>query len=186
MTNDELNIRTKNLSDEELLNMIDGNPEDFTEEAVDAARKEVLNCGRTELLYQKIEKEMEEVRLLENMDIPPEEFEGDNQYELTTGLFSNVRTLKDETIGDIKQRMIPQASGHVEEVINDIQKLLEASNMLFNCRWGVVEVKIKQLILRVRRDCRLTLLHSALKYLPPAPEVIQPATNLTNIMKRLT
>lgn len=151
--NDELDNRTKSLSDEELLNMIDGNPEDFTEEALDAARKEVLNRGGAELLYQKIEEEMEEVKLLENEDIPPKEFEGDNQHELNTGLFSNVRTLKDETIGDVKQRMIPQASGHVEEVINDIQKLLEASNMPINCRWGVVEVKTKQLFSRVRRDC---------------------------------
>jgi len=156
--NNELAKRIKNLTDEELLNMVDGDSADFTEEALEVAREEVKARGGTESLYRKIEEQMEQIRQ-ENEKIQMQEelesaeaFERDMHAPRRQGLFSETRKLKDETVNRYLHNMIPGASGHAEQVIVQIQDLIKAVDMPLSCRWGVMEVKTKHLIQRVRRD----------------------------------
>jgi len=156
--NDEFKNRIKSLSDEELLKMINENADDYTEEAVEIARQEVEVRGGIDTLTQKVTEQQQKVeqeeerRLRKEEELQAEARRREAHAPRRKGLLSETRTLKDETVGTMSQRMIPGASGNSDKVLDIIQGHIEASDMPLDCRWGVVEVKTKHFISRVRRD----------------------------------
>ncbi len=166
---DEFYNHMKNLSDEELLNMVDGNSDDFTEEAKNAAQKEAETRGGTELLYKKIEEEMELVRLESEKQIEQEQLENETKLaeeEQSTietyeseyqghhqkGMFSGARTLKEESILNEWAMILDNAAGNSQAVFDDIQNRLKESKIPGNCTWAVEEVKSSGLFSKVRRE----------------------------------
>lgn len=147
---DELRKRAEQLSDEDLLNMIDKNPADFTPDALAAAEAEAQARGGKEHLYQKIESEIESQMQQQQLD--DEERWEELANESWQGDLSGKRTLKDETILEVAYFMLRGASGHSQKLVDSIQRKLEESRMPCPARWGVVEVQTKGWISRVRRD----------------------------------
>lgn len=172
---DELYDHIKNLSDEELLNIVDGNSDDFTEEAIETARKEAEARGGTELLYKKIEEQMDQVRL-ENEDLmakdgqvelepPNDEPKLDEEPQSTIKIYrreqngyhqiktySGSRTIKEETILDEWSTMVDNAAGNAQTVLDDIQRRLRESEIPGGCTWSVEEVKSSTFLSRVKRE----------------------------------
>ncbi|HEX2897449.1 MAG TPA: hypothetical protein VHP63_05295 [candidate division Zixibacteria bacterium] len=158
--NDEIRKRMQALSDEEILNMIDKNPGDYTEEALNVAKEEVNRRGGTEQLYKKIEEEYKQAQAKKIQQIA-EKGREEAQKELKDiqesiaelhSVSGNTRSLKDETVAESAQRMIFGALGNGPRVIQNIQTLLAEMKVPLKCRWGVVEVKTKGWISRVTRD----------------------------------
>jgi hypothetical protein len=69
-----------------------------------------------------------------------------------TGIDGGVRILDDETVAECQFALIEGAAGHADQLLHDIQKRLAETYMPLDCRWGLVEVKTKGWISRVRRD----------------------------------
>jgi hypothetical protein len=146
------------MSDEDLLDMIDKNPEDYTPEAIAAAKQEAERRGGIEKLYELVDAkfqqiaQQEEQSRLDEAALEAESVQEDAHELLSYGLFSGTRTLKDETLSEVQFAIIRDAADQADQVIIDIKKKLEASSMPLDCRWGVVEVKTKGWVSRVRRD----------------------------------
>ena len=149
---DELRRRTEQLSDEDLLNMIDKNPEDFTPEALAAAEAEAEARGGKDFLYQKIEEAIEAQMQAQSAEDEKRWEELANASESWQGDLSGKRTLKDETIIEVAYSMVRNAAGHSQKFVDGIQQKLREASMPCPTRWGVVEVKTKGWISRVRRD----------------------------------
>ncbi len=154
----ELNDRLKGMSDEDLLDMIDKNPEDYTPEAVAAAKKEAERRGGVDKLYEIVDARFQQIAEQEEQSrVVQDALEAETAHEdahglLLHGLFSSTRTLKDETLSEVQFAIVRNAADQAELVIADIKKKLEAASMPLDCRWGVVEVKTKSWVSRVRRD----------------------------------
>ncbi len=181
MDNESLSY-LKNLSDGQLLNMVDGNPDDFTEEAVNAARLEVEARGGIELLYNKIVKELEQVRLenekqeeqLEKKQLASDtnlanedqntietyksEYQGHQQNGIISGItkvnnmFSGVRAIKEESILNEWTMILDSAAGNSQTILDEIQSRLRDSKIPGNCTWGIIEVKSSGLLEKVKRE----------------------------------
>ncbi len=145
----------KNLSDGQLLNMVDSNPDDFTEEAVSVARLEVEARGGIELLYNKIVKELEQVRLeneKQEEQSTLESLESEQNESPQKGIFSGGRTLKEESILDEWTMILDNAAGNSKEVLDEIQRRLLESKIPGNCTWVIEEVKSSGFLSKVRRE----------------------------------
>ena len=155
---DEFEQGLRGMSDEDLLDMIDKNPEEYTSDAIRAAKEEAERRGGVEKLYELIDakfqliSEQEDQAQAEQEKLYAEAVREGEHALLPHGLFSGTRTLKDETLSEVQFAQIRDAADHAESVIDDIKKKLEAACMPLDCRWGVVEVKTKSWISRVRRD----------------------------------
>jgi len=148
---DEQKRRIKELSDEDLLNMIDRDPDKYDSESLQAAKEEAEARGGVEHLYEAIGAQLADGESVD-LSVGAAPVESRN-HELLGGLFSDTRKLKDETISEVQFTFIRAASGNADRVTENIQKNLQAANIPLGCRWGVVEVKTKGWISRVRRDC---------------------------------
>ncbi len=154
----ELDDRLRGMSDEDLLDMIDRNPDDYTPEAISAAKKEAERRGGVDKLYEIVDAKFQQIAEQEEQSrLAEEAVEAEAEHEDTHGLlsygfFSGTRTLKDETLSEVQFAIIRDAADQANQVIADIKKKLEASSMPLDCRWGVVEVKTKGWVSRVRRD----------------------------------
>ncbi len=176
---DEFNKHIKNLSDEELLNMVDGNSDDFTEEAINVAQKEAEARGGTELLYKKIEEQMEQERLEHEEQIEKEQLEIDtnlaNEDQSTietyrseyqghhqdgifsgiktiNGMFSSDKTIKEESILNEWTMILDNAAGNSQAILDEIQNRLSESKIPGNCTWAVEEVQSSGLLSKVKRE----------------------------------
>jgi len=155
--NDAMRKRIQTLSDEELLNMVDRDPQDYTEEALGVARQEANNRGGIEKLYNIVGMKFEP-----NQDrpIPPEETENTEVDDLKssesapshTSLFKRTRTLKEETLLEEWSMLVIQGAGSAPQVLDQIQSFLEASKIPGECKWSIEEVKSSNLIFKTRRD----------------------------------
>ena len=166
---DEFRQRLESLSDEDLLKMIDKNYLDYTPKAIMVAKEEVRRRGGRYKLNASIEAERKKFQQEEELarqeaerkraerkrrEAEEDERDGrDAEHELNSfGIFSGTRTLKDETISEVWHTLIPDGAGHVDKVIANIKNNLEQVNFPVKCRWGVVEVKTRAWVSRVRRD----------------------------------
>jgi len=147
---DDLEKRMRELSDEDLLNIIDRDQDQHDQETLEAARQEAEARGGIEQLYENIEAEFPIDDTVNDQLL--EEAKKRADRELLGGIFSDVRTLDDETLYEIQYYFITNAAGNATRVLDSIQKKLEVVDMPLKCRWGVAEVKTKKWISRVRRD----------------------------------
>jgi len=150
--------RVEALSDEELLNMIDRDTDNYTEEALKEARLEATKRGGIEKLYEKAEaefqrKENEEERLQQEEEQLTQFEESDTEGGASTvGMFSRTRILKEELILNKWSTLIDHGAGHADEVLDEIMRRLEEAQIPGDCTWSVEEIKSSTWIARVRRE----------------------------------
>jgi hypothetical protein len=147
---DDMKKRAQQLSDEDLLKMIDKQAADYTPEALEAAKDEAEARGGKDYLYRKIDEEVE-ARIKQRL-IDDEKRWNELEESSWQGDLSGSRTLKDETLAQVKFSMVRGAAGKAQYVIDNIQKNLDAARIPLGCRWGVVEVKTKGWVSRVKRN----------------------------------
>ena len=132
--NDALKKRFAGMTDSELL------------EAYQARFNTFSDAAKT--AFNEVLKERGGVDMLKLRAGAGHSSQADGKGDEVTG----VRTLSDETVAEAQFALIDGASGQADRLLEDIQKKLQAAYMPLQCRWGVVEVKTKGWISRVRRD----------------------------------
>jgi hypothetical protein len=154
---EEMRRRIKALTDEELVNMIDGNPQDYTEEGLLIARQEAESRGSLEGLYKKIEnkygspqEQTESIAEQETPETPTSDAGRDSSPRKTWSFRS--RTLKEETLLEEWSMLVLQGAGNAPGVLDEIQLLLESSKIPGECKWLIEEVKSSNLIFKTKRE----------------------------------
>jgi len=147
---EELRKQIEGLPDEDLLDMIGKKREDYTPEALEVAEGAIEARGGIDYLRQKVDEEAE--ARIRQQEIEDQKRWDELANKSFQGSLSGKRTLKDETIIEVSYHMVRHASGNSQKLIDCIQKRLSEASMPCPSRWGVIEVKTKGWISRVRRD----------------------------------
>lgn len=131
---DAFRRRYSGMTDKELLDAYQNRFETFCEAAKDA--------------FNEVLKERGGVDMVKLRAGAGHSSSVDGKGEEVTG----VRTLSDETVKEVQFALINGAAGQAEPLLANVQKRLQEAYMPLQCRWGVVEVKTKGWVSRVRRD----------------------------------
>lgn len=153
---DELRTRMQNLSDAELLDVLDNALRMFTPDAVNFARAEVGRRGGRDVLHARVEAERQP------LDATPEATAADAKTEAKTQghasgpplltMAHGSRTLVEESILNEWSMVVDHGAGHVGSVVAGIHRRLAEARIPGGCSWHLQEVKSSGFFSKTRRE----------------------------------
>lgn len=167
----ELKKRVQDLSDGELLKTYERGKKKVSPEEWQQIKEEVVARGGPAKLWSRMVQEEDRQKELkkremeerngslrsatpeDEAELVPEADELSDLFDpVAQMIFGSTRVLKDDTVAEASQRLIPGGAGKGSVVLEQFRLNLQKARMPLKCTCQLVEVKTKGIVSRVRRE----------------------------------